>query len=183
VTSHNPDNLALAVHMGEPGALEQLVCRYQDGLYGYALRLLGNEFDAQEAVQDALVGAWRALVSRYDESKCRSLALRPWLFRITRNNAFNRRRARKRRVDTEPEADAPSPPEPDVGRDSLLECALSGLGASDRELITLRFYEDLGYAEIARVVSRTESAARGGVFRALRRLRARLNQMGYFNAL
>jgi RNA polymerase sigma-70 factor, ECF subfamily len=184
LTGIDESDLALAVHRDQPEALEQLVCRYQDGLYRYALRLLGNEYDAQETVQETLIQAWRTLVSRYDEQKCRSLALRPWLFRITRNGALNRRRAARRQVvETDLGADAPAPAGPDPARGPLLETALAALSAGERELVALRFYEELAYAEMAAIVGRTEAAVRGGVFRALRRLRNRLNEMGYFHAM
>ncbi len=175
--------LALSVRAGEDGALERLICLYQDGLYGYTLRLLGNEFDAQEAVQDALLRAWHALVSRYDEAKCRSLALRPWLFRIARNAALNRRRSRGREVTGDPDADPPAPDVRSFDRSSLLESALAILTGSERELIVLRYFEQMPYPEIAAVLGKTDSAVRGGVFRALRKLRNRLNEMGYFHAL
>lgn len=177
------NQLALSVRAGEDGALERLICLYQDGLYGYALRLLGNEFDAQEAVQDALLRAWYALASRYDEARCRSLALRPWLFRITRNAALNRRRSRGRELTGDPEADPPAPDGGSYDRSALLEPALGVLTGSERELIVLRYFEQMPYPEIAAVLGRTDSAVRGGVFRALRKLRHRLNEMGYFHAL
>ncbi len=180
---HEDKPLAVAVRAGEDGALERLICLYQDGLYGYALRLLGNEFDAQEAVQDALLRAWHALVSRYDEARCRSLALRPWLFRIARNAALNRRRARNREMPADPAADPPAPDNRNVDRNSLLEPALASLTGSERELIALRYFEEMQYPEIATVLGKTDAAVRGGVFRALRKLRNRLNEMGYFHAL
>src|SRR5437868_14440770 len=95
MTDQTGGSLALAVRGGERGAVELLVRTYQDQLFGYALRLLQDRSDAQEVTQDAFLRAYQALTRRYGEEQCRALALRPWLFRIARNLAYNRRRARR----------------------------------------------------------------------------------------
>ncbi len=181
-------NLAVAVHEGEQGALERLVCEYQDSLYGYVFRLVRNAFDADEIVQDAFIRAHNALAWKYDLLKCRSLALRPWLFRIARNLALNRLRAASRvRSATELRGEIPAEVSFDNRHDSehgqLLEQALALLENDARELIVLRFFEELPYAEIAGIVGRSAAAVRGAVFRALRILRKSLEKMGYLNAL
>lgn len=188
-------NLALAVHTGERGAIEALVRAYQDQLFGYALRLLQDRSDAQEVAQDALLRAYHALVRRYDEEQCRSLALRPWLFRITRNLAYNRRRARHpAREEPLPATDGWHTPalryESPAAQDlvALEECerlerALGRLSRAGRELILLRFVEELPYAEIAVVVGTSEASVRGKVFRALRQLRSILVEMEEHDAM
>src|SRR5512135_2300845 len=87
--------IALAVHQDDDGAVERLVRAYQDQLYSYALRMLRDSFDAEEVTQDAFIRACRTLTASYDPDRCRHLEMRPWLFRITRNLALNRIRARK----------------------------------------------------------------------------------------
>jgi len=54
---------------------------------------------------------------------------------------------------------------------SAIRTALAGLGRESRELIILRFIEQYTYAEIATVTGSSESALRGKVYRALRKLR------------
>lgn len=181
-------NLAQAVHRDSDGAVEELVRTYQDRLFGYALRLLQNPFDAQEVTQDALLRAYRSLAFEYDEERCRTLALGPWLFRITRNLVLNRlRHKRSRREDPLPEVGSeqgdpfhyvsdPSMELQSMQRQASLERALRRLGNKDRDLILLRFVEGMAYAEIATVGRMTESAARGKVFRALRKLRVLLEE-------
>jgi RNA polymerase sigma-70 factor (ECF subfamily) len=180
------DNLGLAVHCGLEGSLEQMIRAYQDQIYAYALRLLRNSFDAQEVTQDVFVGAHRALTLKYDEERCRRLELRPWLFRIMRNLALNRLRAR-RAVQEEPFSAALREPAvfsgtragcgfgnpPDLEE---LESAQARLKPAARELIVLRFMEGLSYAEIAKVLGTTEASARGKVFRALQRLKLLLRE-------
>ena len=180
------DNLGLAVHHRLEGSLERMIRTYQDQLYSYAQSILHNSFDAQEVTQDAFLGAYRALTMKYDEARCRNLELRPWLFRIIRNLALNRLRAR-RTVQEEPFAVLASEPaaRPDTRTghgfwnlldQELLELAQAKLKPAARELVALRFMEGLSYAEIARVLGTTEASARGKVFRALQSLKEELRE-------
>src|SRR5688572_28843526 len=93
------ENLAVAVHRSEPGALERLIDRFEPALYGYAYGILQNTFDAQEVVQDAMLRAHRALTRQYDSARVAALALRPWLFRMTRNLCLNKRRSKTRALE------------------------------------------------------------------------------------
>ena len=66
------------------GSFETLVLEHQDRLYSIALRVLGDPRDAEEAAQDALVRAYRALAG-YDAARILELRLRPWLATIVLN--------------------------------------------------------------------------------------------------
>jgi RNA polymerase sigma factor (sigma-70 family) len=88
------ENLALAVHRMETGAFERLIDRHESSLFNFAHSILQNTADAQEVVQDAMLRAHRALTRQYDEARCATLALRPWLLRITRNLCLNRNRSK-----------------------------------------------------------------------------------------
>ncbi|MBZ5498032.1 MAG: RNA polymerase sigma factor [Acidobacteriia bacterium] len=195
MTGGKLDNLALAVHRNADGAVERLVRNYQDRLYSYALRLLRDPFDAREVTQDAFMRACDALTKRYDEPMCRNLELGPWLFRITRNLAFTRcRRRRVRRevsVEDSVEAQASGSGPAAEGIRNLetgekrraLQSALDRLDREARDLVVLRFMEELSYAEIAAIVGSGETSVRGKVFRALRKLRTTLTKSGGRNAL
>src|SRR4051812_25388760 len=93
------ENLAVAVHRCEPGAFERLIDRFEAPLFSYAESVLQNRFDAQEVVQDALLRAHRALTKQYDEQRCETLALRPWLFRTVRNLSLNKRRSKRTKLE------------------------------------------------------------------------------------
>ena len=191
----NADNLAVAVHRNVDGAIDRLVELYQDALFSYALRLLQDRFDAQEVAQDALLRAIRALTARYDEERCRDLDLRPWLFRITRNLAYNWRRARRYSAEV-PLTEANDGPGQsfrsqraaertldDLEQQASMQMALDRLSPGVRDLILLRFMEEMSYSEIAAVVNSSESSVRGKVFRALRKLRKALEKMEDRNAM
>ena len=95
LSRRSDEDLVAAVRGGSSHAAEALVARYEAQLTGYARSLLGGaHHDAEEAVQDALVRALRALRRDRggDRGPARSIALRPWLFAITRNACIDRLR-------------------------------------------------------------------------------------------
>lgn len=181
------ENLALAVHEKQAGAFERLVEQYESNLFNYAQRILDNRFDAQEVVQDAFLRAHDALTRQYDRGRSGALALRPWLFRIVRNLAFNKRRGAKSKLNEPlssfddgrigplvPPSSVTAPVEEREER-AALERAISMLPPESRELIVLRFMEEMSYAEISEAVGLEESVLRGRVFRSLKLLREALS--------
>ena len=166
--------IALEIHRGNRDAVADLVAAYKDRLFTYVFHMLGGSDDALDVTQEAFVKAYETLTVKYDAERCTSLELRPWLYRIARNLALNRLRSRKRmagavermKVDVQ-EQTFVSPN--DHAR--AIRMALDKLGRESRELIILRFIEQYTYAEISAVTGSSESALRGKVYRALRRLR------------
>jgi RNA polymerase sigma-70 factor (ECF subfamily) len=187
------ENLAVSVRRKEPGAFERLIDRYEAPLFNYAHGLLQNRMDAQEVVQDALMGAHRSLSERYDERRCAALALRPWLFRAVRNLCLNKRRSKGRSLERplrEFDDGRIGPFVRKTGSEierqeesELLRQAISGLPVEARELIVLRFMEEMPYAEIAKTVGSREAALRGKVFRALKLLREAVEKKGVTHAM
>ncbi len=165
-------NIALEIHNGNRDAVSELVDTYQDRLYTYAFHMLGGSDDAREVTQDAFVKAYFTLTGRYDAARCQQLEIRPWLYRILRNMALNRLRSRKRKravLDSLKENAGVFEPRNDQAR--AVRKALEQLGRESRELIILRFIEGSSYAQITAITGQTESALRGKVYRALRKLR------------
>ena len=187
------ENLAVAVHRHEAGALERLIDRFEPALYGYAFGILQNAFDAQEVVQDAMLRAHRALTRQYDEQRCRELAIRPWLFRTVRNLCLNKRRSKTRALEQPLDSfdDGRLGPfvrehgsELERRQDAeLLRHAMSALPVEARELIVLRFMEEMSYSDIAKTVGATEASLRGKVFRSLKLLRDALEKRGVAHAV
>src|SRR2546426_5955237 len=83
-----------ALRQGEPTAAEQLVATYGDRAYRLAIRITGNRPDAEEAVQDAF---W-SVVRKIDTFRG-DAAVGSWIYRITANAAYQRRRSAARRRD------------------------------------------------------------------------------------
>lgn len=158
---------------GDDAAFEVLVRGHAPQLLALASRLLGSAAEAEDAVQDALVTAWRRLPEFRREA-----AFGTWLFRITTNRCLNILRARPV---TRPLDAAPEPPMADPALDPpraaesaasarALNEALAALTADQRACWVLRELHGMSYEEIADVVGIAEPAVRGRLFRARRGL-------------
>jgi RNA polymerase sigma-70 factor (ECF subfamily) len=77
----------------KPGELEQRLEQHRAELTAYCYRMLGSPFEAEDAVQDTLVRAWRS----FDRFEGRS-AIRSWLYRIATNVCFDMLNGRERRA-------------------------------------------------------------------------------------
>ena len=147
---------------GEVEAREELARRHRRVAYLFALQLTGNPDDALDVSQDALLRLFKHL-PRLDRAR----PVRPWLLTVVRNRANDLWRRKKVRRD-EPLAvevgpdlghqivDPAADPETDASRGQSRRRvwgALQSLSAAHREILVLRDYHDLRYAEIAEVLS------------------------------
>lgn len=153
------DQDLLAQHVaGEPDAFGELVRRHRDRLWAVALRTLGDREEAADAVQDALVSAFRAAHTFRGQS-----AVTTWLHRITVNACLDRaRKAASRktapvddaeRLDQllEPHESAEAPAErQDLHRELL--AALATLPAEQRAALVLVDMQAYPVAEAARIL-------------------------------
>ena len=162
------DPLARRLADGDPEAPRDLVERHYAELYRYAFSVLRDERAAEDAVQDAFVRALAAL-GRYPEGRLRTMRLRPWMYRITLNVARNRLRWRRE----VPVEEIPAAPGSDEGREAVMDvlAALGSLPERQRVAVTLRYLQDLPYAEISKVTGWPEGTAKTLVRRGLARLR------------
>ena len=162
------DPLAARLADGDPAAPRDLVERHYAELYRYAFAVLRDERAAEDAVQDTFERALGAL-GRYPEERLRAMRLRPWMYRISLNVARNRLR-RRREVPLE-EAVVVSASA--GNREGVMDvlAALGGLPERQRLAVTLRYLQDLPYAEISDVTGWPEGTAKTLVRRGLGRLR------------
>src|SRR3954470_13779676 len=164
---------------GDTAAYERLVSRHAQVAFRVACVLSGSAADAEEAAQDAFVKAYRAL-GRFRPGS----PWRPWLLRIVANEARNRRRSAGRRARLEVRAAEQVPflstaPSTEAAvlvaeRDAALRAALAALPDHDREVVYLRYFLDLGEAEMAAVLGCRPGTVKSRLSRALARLRATL---------
>jgi RNA polymerase sigma-70 factor, ECF subfamily len=171
------EELMLAAAGGDLTAFGQLVSRHQTSAWNAAYRFLGNTADAEDIAQEAFL---RILDSadRYQPTA----SFRTYLYRIVTRLCFDlSRRKRVRRHQPLPDlaANCPSPEGVSIldERAASVRQALDTLPAAQKMAVVLRYYEDLGYREIAAVLSTTEK----GVERLLARARATLeDRLGGF---
>ena len=150
-----------AARRGETWALEQFYQGYQPQVYALCYRMLTREDDAQDAMQAAFVQAFRALPNFRGDS-----AVRTWLYRIALNEALTILRRRKRAP--EPLQDTACIPDGAKGvqRKLAVQNALGHVHPDQRALLVLRYWEGLGYEDIASVLNVTVSAVKMRLNRA-----------------
>ncbi len=147
---------------GDEAAFAELVTPCQRLLFTVCVRICGNDADALDATQDALVAAWRHL-DRFDGRSRFST----WIYRIAHNAALMQVRRRRDLVGIPDEA---GPPVPDAATsvDTVLTVrwALAQLPPDFRGALVLREYADLTYAEIAEIQGVPENTVRSRIARA-----------------
>ncbi len=89
----NERDLIAATKRGDEDAFGRLVAPYRSELHAHAYRMLGSAADAEDALQDALLGAWRGL-ARFEGRS----SLRSWLYTITTNASLKAIQRRPKRV-------------------------------------------------------------------------------------
>jgi RNA polymerase sigma-70 factor (ECF subfamily) len=177
---HDGD-LVRRARSGDSSAADDLACRYRKAAYLTAFQLLRNREDALDAAQDAFIRFFTHL-HKFDCGR----PVRPWLLRIVRNCARDlQRRGRVRKADSldtggwegnQLEVVDPGPaPSRAVERHELQELvwkAMQEISEAHREILVLRDYQDLSYAEIAEVLDIPIGTVMSRLHAARRRLRA-----------
>jgi RNA polymerase sigma-70 factor (ECF subfamily) len=179
-TTTADDELISRVRVGDQEAFAILVERYKRQVYNLAYRLLGNPNDAEDAAQETFVRAYTRLATYEPDGRFGA-----WLSAICSHWCIDTMRARRRRVQTValgkvPESDrfisqVDGPEEVALVADSRDEVQrwLASLPPQYRTVLTLRYFQDLSYAEIADVLDEPVSTVRMRLFRA----RAMLQQV------
>lgn len=154
---------------GDHDAFTALAAGSIDRLFAIAHRILGDHDRAQDAVQSALLGAWRDLPSLRDHSR-----FQPWLHRLLVRACYEEARrhrafaANVRVVATEPAVPDPSGSLAD--RDQL-ERGFRGLPVEQRAVVVLHFYAGFALTEVSEMLAIPEGTARSRLHYALRTLR------------
>jgi RNA polymerase sigma-70 factor (ECF subfamily) len=144
------------------------------GAYRLAAHILSDRSDAEDAVQEALVLAWRGWARLREADRFGA-----WFDRILVNVCYERLRGRKRtRVDVLPPelgAKPTDPFAPAIARDAVGR-ALAALTPEQRTVIVLRYWRDLSIEEIADLVRIPSGTVRSRLHYALRTLKADIDR-------
>ena len=129
---------------GDQRAFAMLVEQHRDRLWAICLRITGNQHDAEDALQDTLVAAWRAIDSFRGDAQ-----LSTWLYRIGSNAALARIRKRSDAddIDDHDPVSSLDVAQQVVVSDRIQE-ALSQVPDAYRATFVLRVYGELSYSEI-----------------------------------
>ena len=170
------------IRASDSAALRLLVERYWANLVAYGRTLLGDSDEAEDVVQEALVRVWRHRLAWVPSG-----SVSGYLYRITRNLAFNRdrdNRARRRRSVGEGLSDlrVQRPPTPEDELETTMafsevEAAIDQLPPRRREIFVLSRFHALTYSEIAQAMGISEQTVANQMSSALADLRSALSKL------
>ena len=172
---------------GDQEAFRQLVETYQAPAYRLALRMCGGDAAlAEDAAQEAFLAAWRGLPRFRGDSRFST-----WLYRLTTNAAIDwlRREKRHRGMDdvTELELpdDGPGPQDQaeQAETQQTVRRALGQLSEEHRQVLLLRYMQEMDYGEIAVALGISEGTVKSRINRAKARLKELLSGGGNLSAV
>lgn len=182
------DALVAAAKAGDRGAVERLLRAHYDRVHAVCRRITGNDADADDAAQEALLSIVRGL-ERFDGRS----SFATWVYRIATNASLDELRRRRRRPLLESRDEHGShrddvadraDPSPTTGGDGvaerladrmLLGVALAGLAEEFRVAVVLRDVADLDYGEIADVLAVPVGTVKSRIARGRAHLAAALD--------
>jgi RNA polymerase sigma factor (sigma-70 family) len=174
---HELDDLLVAARAGAPWALRRLYEALAPVVAGY-LRLQGVR-EVEDVTSEVFLGVFRGLAGFTGDAA----AFRSWVFTIAHHRLVDERRRAGRRPVHEPLEDAVVVPAGDTEDEALaalggvwVAAALDALTDEQREVVALRVLADVSVEETAAIVGKRPGAVRAIQHRALRRLRAALEQ-------
>ncbi len=154
----------------DESALVAVYERYQQQLYRFCFSIVGNAEDAQDALQNAMVKALRAL-----PGERRQIKLKPWLYRVAHNESIDLLRKRRDEAQIDPEllVSAGNPEEIAATRERLrrLLADLADLPERQREALVLRELAGLSFTEIGETFETSPEVARQTLYEARLNLR------------
>ena len=180
-------HLVESLRDGSERAYEELLIRFQQPVYALALRLLDDQSEASDVVQEVFLKVFRNVGSFRGQS-----TLKTWIYRITVNEAHNARRwfFRHRRAEVELDKNPDESPNwkeiiPDHSRSPfdaafdgeqhiMIEAALKRINPIFREAVALRDISDLAYEEIAEILGVSLGTVKSRILRGREALREEL---------
>ena len=179
--------LVAALKEGVERAYEELLTRFQQPVYALAFRLLNDQSEAGDVVQEVFLKVFRNISSFRGQS-----TLKTWIYRITVNEAHNarrwffRHRRREVELDTDPAESrnwketipdrnrSPYEEAADREQHQMIEAALEKINPIFREAVVLRDIMDLSYEEIAEVLGVSLGTVKSRILRGREALREQL---------
>jgi RNA polymerase sigma factor (sigma-70 family) len=182
IRTSDPQELVVQCLRGDRQAQKRIYQLYSKAMYNVCLRMVGNQDEAQDVLQDAFVSAFRHLSTFKAEA-----TFGAWLKRIVVNTAIQH--LKRKRIDfvaLEPKHNPASEPEPYQGDpDSgayevrAVQAAVLALPDGYRNVLTLYLFEGYDHAEIGDILGITESTSKSQFNRAKARLKAILLERGF----
>ena len=175
------EHIIARARRGDADAFEQLVEAYRNQVFRLALRMCGNEADADEVAQEAFLSAWKGLPNFRGESRFST-----WLYQLTTHAAIDLLRREKRQAAAEDidgitaADDGPSLQQQAERAETRREvrAALMQLPEEYRQVLLLRFMQELSYEEIGQALKLPAGTVKSRLNRAKAQLKDILSRSG-----
>ncbi len=173
---NNPDELKLIqdFNNGNEQAYNQLVLRYKEKIYWIVRRMIPNHDDADDITQNVFIKAYQSLRSFKGDS-----SFYTWIYRIAINLSLNEIRRKKFRrtfsIDEEIHQIRSSDDQPievmvREERTRLIKEAIERLPEKQKKVFLLRYYEELPYEEIAKILHTSVGGLKANYFHAVKKI-------------
>ncbi len=152
---------------------------YKDKLYRFSLKIVGNQFDAEDVLQELMIKVWK---KREDFAQIENQEA--WCMTVTRNLCIDK--IRKRKGDTKDISDyhtiSDRSPTPDIIAEdkeslSMVMKLLNELPQNQKEIIHLRDIEGYTYKEISEIIGLTEEQVKVNLFRARQKFKEKIKHL------
>lgn len=163
---------------GDERAFAALFEKYRNLVYKTAYLMLGDADEAEDVLQEVFIQVYKSLHT-FQPAKA---AFTTWLHRITVNRCLNRRRRRRPHLlsldEVSPSSLASGSPSPEshLEEEDEIWQAVCRLSEKQRAVVTLRYYQELSYTEIAQVLGIPLGTVQSRLNRALKTLRKELER-------
>ncbi|MCA0986711.1 RNA polymerase sigma factor [Guptibacillus algicola] len=174
------EELVIGMSKGNQAAFEALIHRYHAPLLGYLERMLRDRKKAEDVVQDTFLKLLTQLKARKIPEK-----IKPWLYQVATNQCrdywkSSSYKSEKQVIDKLPDQQSGDPSvvelfERQESRKEFLE-ELDELSTSQREIVFLRFYQDLKYQEIAETLEMPLGTVKSNLYHALKKLKTSIGR-------
>jgi RNA polymerase sigma-70 factor (ECF subfamily) len=174
MTERSDSELVELFRNGDDSAFNVLVLRYQQKIYRVARRFVNDHHGADDVTQEVFCKVYESLREFRSES-----SVYTWLYRITVNIALNSLRRQKVReffridemFETE-DIDALAPDEvlEQEEQKTLIEEAIARLPEKQKSVFVLRYYEELPYEEISKIMKTTVGGLKANYFHAVKKI-------------
>mgnify|MGYP004660301627 CR=1 FL=1 len=145
---------------------ENFISENLDRAYGFAFTYMKNREDAEDVVSESVTKALESINSLREENYVKT-----WFYRIIANTAKNVLRKKHRFISVELDEKTGEIAENDDYSDIFLRDILDGISEKYREIVVLKYCENMTFAEIAEVCGINENTAKTRLYAALRALR------------
>jgi RNA polymerase sigma-70 factor, ECF subfamily len=167
---------------GDAEAFRRIVESHQPYAYAIAYRFMGNEADAEDAVQESFINVWRHL-AEYDPRK----KFTTWLYRIVANRCLDFIKSRNRRRESGPmdperadpglTAENPEKTHEDRERIELVNALVRELPEKQRMTFILRDLQDINIEETSKIMNMSKASVKSNLFHARKFLRESIERM------